>query len=1005
MPQTYDIEALKAKYMPSASATPTPSNLGTSKDGQQYDVEALRQKYMGSTALPTATAPKTPQEEKDIESADKFKPTFASETDEGVVSTALKTIGNIPSSAWNFAKGFVQTVNPINTVKNIKEIVTAVPEIVSNAKYTGGAFNTAKDLGVDTAKSIYEGVVPEVVRSAVTGDIENSTRAVTNDPVGQILPLFLAAKGGAKIADRSVSKSNMADYVDNIGENTKNRVPIPKPSTKYNDMIDNGVKAVTKPIATVFGKAGEMAGGTTRTLVGQATGLNPETITQIAKTPEQFTKENMLTIDRRSLGQAVQSRLQSKIASLEETGSEYKPIRTSTQEVKVDKNFIDNSVKELAKVDVKKGKITTSGKADIRDAKDVRALQSLYDLWKPVFNKGKLTTEEFLNFRSDLAKLSKFERDLGKSAPIEGMTARMRAKFNEAYRPQIEGLDKLDEEFSVKTSELKRLEEGLVDKDGNLTPQSLNKIANASGKGKDLLLDRLEEVLPGVTQKIKILKAVEDIQHASGFKVATYGKGALIGGGLVMGGPIQAAITAILTSPELAVPIIRKYGLIKNSNAIKAVVTALQSGGNNVKDLMNNKPSAFNPSIKMPETLSAGLAVQDIFAGRSKLVLKDGVPLTKIANEKLNLADLKQKFYLLTKGGLEKRDPAAYQEMVKAVQDRGTFGINKPTAKVEKTAEKPVDTDNNTIKNSDGSTSLADPSEGRTYYHGSSAENVVSLLKNGIDVSKNKKGFAEQPEAFYAADKTEASMYGGDSMVGVRVKKGEKVKTINSSDFTAEENSIHGKTGKDMIKYAKSKGYDVINHGDELEIINPSKFEVFDPNKKASVFGTKKKVITESVPKVRPVPKYLKGIAEDIANSRNKKAGNIDDETYLFLDDWKQVDFGSETKMKESFATKPPSLNVINRLSEFKPKEKVKLYRGVRDNQKMGSATGYESWSYSKQVAKNFSKDGKVIEAIIDPKDILVDFKYLPKWTEDINANIEKEVIVKKQQSAFSQKK
>lgn len=598
MPQTYDIAALKAKYMPDASDTTAPSNLGTSKDGQQYDVEALRQKYLGSTVSPTATVPKTPQEEKDLESADKFKPTFASETGEGAVSTALKTIGNIPSSAWNFAKGFVQTVNPVNTVKNIKEIVTAIPEIVSNAKYTGGAFNTAKDIGVDTAKSLYEGIVPEVVRSAVTGDIENSTRAVTNDPVGQILPLFLAAKGGAKVADKSVSKANMADYVDNIAENTKNRVPIPKPSTRYNDMIDNGVSAVTKPIATVFGKAGEMVEQSTKSVVGQATGLNPDTITQIAKTPEQFTKQGMLDVDRRSLGQAVQSRLQSKIASLEETGSEYKPIRTSTQAVTVDKNFIDNTVKDLAKVDVKKGKITTSGKADIRDAKDVRALQSLYDLWKPVFNKGKLTTEEFLNFRSDLAKLSKFERDLGKSAPIEGMTARMRAKFNEAYRPQIEGLDKLDESFSTQNAELRRLSKGLVGKEGNLTDAAINRIANATGKGKDLLLDKLEEVLPGITQKIKILKAVEDIQHASGIKVGTYGRGALIGGGLVMGGPIQAAITAILTSPELAVPIIRKYGLMKNSNAINTIVKTLQSGGQKIKEIGKQTPysvGAFSP--------------------------------------------------------------------------------------------------------------------------------------------------------------------------------------------------------------------------------------------------------------------------------------------------------------------------------------------------------------------------------------------------------------------------
>lgn len=149
------------------------------------------------------------------------------------------------------------------------------------------------------------------------------------------------------------------------------------------------------------------------------------------------------------------------------------------------------------------------------------------------------------------------------------------------------------------------------------------------------------------------------------------------------------------------------------------------------------------------------------------------------------------------------------------------------------------------------------------------------------------------------------------------------------------------------------------------------------------------------------VPNYLKGVAKELAQFRGAKNGNIDDETYLFLDDWKQVDAASESKIKESFATRPPSPNVIKRLSEFKPKEPVKLYRGVRQDQKMSSATGYESWTYDKQVAKNFAgKEGVVKEALINPEDILVDFKYLPKWTEDINGNVEKEVIVKTQKGA-----
>lgn len=581
MAQTYDIEALKAQYLGGTSA-PTSSGAFGAKGGQQYDVDALREKYLGSSAS-ASQEPQTPEQEADKKSEEKYNPTFSSETGEGLGTSALKTIGNIPSSAWNFAKGVFETVNPINTVKNIKDIVEGVPEIISNAKYTGGGIATAKDLGTDVAKSAYEGIVPEAARDLVQGDLEGTGRTLTNDPVGQVLPFVFAAKAGAKYADSRVSKGNMRDYVDNIQENTQNRVPIPEKSTKYSDMVDGAIRTVTDPVVnatkTVFGKTGEVIGDSARFAAGQATGLSPDTITQIAKTPEVFTKEGMSKIDRPSLGRAVQSELQRRLADLDEAGKAYKPVRESGVEVAVDRNFIENVMQDIAGVKVEKGKVQTSGSARVRDTRDVRALQHIYDLWKPTFKKGKMTPEEFLNFRKDMAKLAKFERDVGKSADIEGATAQMRARFNQAYRPQLKGLDQMDEQFSSMTSELKTLGKGLIDKEGNLTDVAINKISNATGKGKDPLLARLEEILPGVTERIKVLKAVEDIQNATGQKVGTYFRPVPVIGGFIAGGPLGAIITQIIASPGNAVSIIRKYGLLKNSEAVKTIMQALQSGG------------------------------------------------------------------------------------------------------------------------------------------------------------------------------------------------------------------------------------------------------------------------------------------------------------------------------------------------------------------------------------------------------------------------------------------
>lgn len=125
---------------------------------------------------------------------------------------------------------------------------------------------------------------------------------------------------------------------------------------------------------------------------------------------------------------------------------------------------------------------------------------------------------------------------------------------------------------------------------------------------------------------------------------------------------------------------------------------------------------------------------------------------------------------------------------------------------------------------------LADPVEGGVYYHGTTPENKASLLKNGIDTKLNKSGPAEQPEAFYVGDHNEAGWYGGDR-VAVRVKPGEKINTLSvtSQEWADTVGKSMGKedTRKALIEL-RSRGYDAVNYGDEIEILNPGKFEVTD---------------------------------------------------------------------------------------------------------------------------------------------------------------------------------
>lgn len=159
---------------------------------------------------------------------------------------------------------------------------------------------------------------------------------------------------------------------------------------------------------------------------------------------------------------------------------------------------------------------------------------------------------------------------------------------------------------------------------------------------------------------------------------------------------------------------------------------------------------------------------------------------------------------------------------------------NKPKVN----AVRPVVVDKyGTPSHPDGRT-LVDPSEGAIYYHGTVGENKPSLLKEGFNPSSNKKGFAEQPEAFYIGSYDTASMYGND-MVGVRVKKGAKVNTLQMSSQEWADTvgkSMNSKETAEALREIRARGYDAVNAGNEIEILNPSKFEIFDVKKEKSLY-------------------------------------------------------------------------------------------------------------------------------------------------------------------------
>lgn len=596
-------------------STGKPSS-GRNDKGVQYDVpgyaKAVNKYYQEFKAqsAPAPTPEPTPEPEKS-----QYGATFqAKDTDTPFVA-GLKTLGNIPSSAINFGKGVIESVNPIST---IGRIFSEIPqEFNALAKERGGVL-PAIGAGLAQLPGTF---IPEGTKQVATGDISGAQKTFTEDPVGQVLPYLIGGKWAAGKAGKGAAFDQAISRTADIA--TKPLQPLAK--------IPRGLSNLTQ-----YG-------------VAQATGLKPETISTAIR------NDIPATLDRKAVADEIQAALDKRAESLSETGKAYGPIRSSVVEdtevspastktvkmgggsdlvynlidapnellslpelrakyellkkqdqipgevikdletaikeksqtdkvparVRVDPSWFDRAIREETGLSVRGGKLMPKPTSSIRDLKDVGALQKTYNLWRPAFSKGYLTNEEFLNFRQDMAKLAKMDREIGKSDALENLSGIIRGRFNTAYRKQIPGLEALDKDFASQISDLKRLKAGFITKQGEL---NINRIANAVGKGKDLDLARLEEIIPGITQKIKIVKAIEDIQDAKGQKVGTYARGGLAAIGIGTAN-IPALVAAIISSPEIAVPLLRRYGMAKE--VVEPVLARLKSSASTINNLPN----------------------------------------------------------------------------------------------------------------------------------------------------------------------------------------------------------------------------------------------------------------------------------------------------------------------------------------------------------------------------------------------------------------------------------
>lgn len=473
------------------------------------------------------------------------QPTFKATGQESILEGAAKTIGNIPSSAIGFGKSIFDFFNPIETVKKAQQIGTEI---------AGAEQEGVKSLDVikGLPKATYETVVPQFVQSLVKGDIEGARAKIEEDPVGQIAPFLLLAK---QVATK-------------LGK-----------GAEFDAGINKITKPVIEPVKTAISATGKAISGTTKFATAQFTGLNPSTIKTIIKNPNELTAAEKVGIDRASLANEVKSKLDTRIEELSATGKQYEGIRNLPDMIKLDRDVVrevlnkeglDYSINEKGKIDIIKSAESTPLKSG-----DISALE---DFISQYGKETELSSNAFLNTRKALDVLAKY--DTSKTDASSRIARELRTNYDEIGKSQLPGLEGLDTKYAPEVRLLKKVKKEYLESNGELKSSALNKIANLTGVGKDITINRLEQIVPDIRQRVQLLKALEDIEVTKGQKVGTYLRGG-IGGYAVSGGnPVIAILSAIVASPSVAVPLLKAFGRVKGigSSVIDNISGKLKTG-------------------------------------------------------------------------------------------------------------------------------------------------------------------------------------------------------------------------------------------------------------------------------------------------------------------------------------------------------------------------------------------------------------------------------------------
>lgn len=345
----------------------------------------------------------------------------------------------------------------------------------------------------------------------------------------------------------------------------------------------SGVIPAAAPVVRMFGRVAKFT-------ASQLTGLNPETVTTLITNPKGITQAQAEGLSRLNLASQVKTAFDGRLSQLTSTGKEYEAIRNAPGKFILPNNTIEGVLNKYG-VKVDGGKVMVGPESTPLKPGDRRAIE---DFISQYGDAKTYSSNALLNVRRALDNMASYEAD--KSGVSQAISKELRHIYDGYAKRFLPGLKELDAKFAPEKKIIKQLKKDFFTPEGELKDEAINKIANSVGKGKDKLLARLEELVPGITQKAQILKAIEDIGAANGQKVGTYMRAnPLVVGGSFLANPVLGFLSIAASVPSIAVPIIKSVGMVRgwSSDAVTNLISKVLSG----KTLTNSELVMFRSAM------------------------------------------------------------------------------------------------------------------------------------------------------------------------------------------------------------------------------------------------------------------------------------------------------------------------------------------------------------------------------------------------------------------------